>query len=86
MHREQVLAPCGMTDTSFTVPPSKRNRLVGIYDYCDTSDSHAHDEKQFVQVAETQANASKDVLYPELPEDACLVGTYPQPSGGLVSR
>ena len=73
-----------MTDSSFTVPLHKRNRLVGMYDYCEPSDVHSGG--QFVQIAETEANASKDVLYPELPEAGCVVGTYPQPSGGLISR
>jgi CubicO group peptidase (beta-lactamase class C family) len=72
-----------MIDTSFTVPRSKRHRLVDIYEFSDETDGT--DGTKFVQVAGVKANASKDALYPELPEDACLVGTYAQPSGGLVS-
>ena len=61
--------------------------MVGIYDHTDESTTSATSsaQHQYVQVEEVAANASKDALYPELPEEACLVGTYPQPSGGLVS-
>jgi len=72
-----------MSDTSFMVPGSKRHRLVDIYEFSGETDTK--DGARFVQVAGVEANASKHVLYPELPEDACLVGTYPEPSGGLVS-
>ena len=77
--REAVLAPTGMEDTSFVVPEEKWGRLVAPCQHIEEAEGGLHYRQNPVEY--TRSDGSVRALEP----GDCMIGTYPEPSGGLMS-